>query len=104
MGYNFKDIEKKWQDKWYSEGTFYAKDNKSMPKWFGLIEFPFPSALLVTCRRRSYTASCRFRPGLNRSAHGSAHRRASLHGPLLLLSVFCGVAMEAEIGMAINGR
>ena len=26
MGYNFKDIEKKWQNKWYSEGTFYAKD------------------------------------------------------------------------------
>lgn len=30
MGYNFKDIEKKWQNKWYSEGTFYAKDDPSL--------------------------------------------------------------------------
>ena len=57
MGYNFKDIEKKWQDKWYSEGTFYAKDNKSMPKWFGLIEFPYPSAQgLHVGHPRPYTA------------------------------------------------
>ena len=28
MSYNFKEIEKKWQDKWYQEGTFNAKDEK----------------------------------------------------------------------------
>ena len=30
MDYNFKEIEKKWQDKWYSENTFAAKDRKSV--------------------------------------------------------------------------
>ena len=43
MAYNFKNIEKKWQDKWYTEGTFNAKDDYTMKKWFGLIEFPYPS-------------------------------------------------------------
>jgi len=44
MTYNFKQIEKKWQDKWDNEGTFNAKDDKAMKKWYGLIEFPYPSA------------------------------------------------------------
>ena len=43
MAYDFKNIEKKWQDKWYTEGTFNAKDDYTMKKWFGLIEFPYPS-------------------------------------------------------------
>ena len=34
MSYNFKEIEKKWQDKWYTEGTFNAKDDFTMKKWF----------------------------------------------------------------------
>ena len=29
MAYDFKSIEKKWQDKWYSEGTFFAKEDKN---------------------------------------------------------------------------
>ena len=57
MGYNFKDIEKKWQNKWYSEGTFYAKDDPSLKKWYGLVEFPYPSAQgLHVGHPRSYTA------------------------------------------------
>ena len=44
MTYNFKEVEKKWQDKWEKEGTFYAKnDYKNPKKWYGLIEFPYPS-------------------------------------------------------------
>ena len=57
MGYNFKNIEKKWQEKWYSEGTFNAKNDFSMKKWFGLIEFPYPSGQgLHVGHPRSYTA------------------------------------------------
>ena len=57
MAYNFKDIEKKWQEKWYSEGTFNAKDDFSMKKWYGLIEFPYPSGQgLHVGHPRSYTA------------------------------------------------
>ena len=41
--YDFKTIEKKWQDRWEKEGTFKAVDDFSLPKFYGLIEFPYPS-------------------------------------------------------------
>ena len=41
--YDFKFIEKKWQDRWEREGTFKAVDDFSLPKFYGLIEFPYPS-------------------------------------------------------------
>lgn len=57
MSYNFKDIEKKWQNKWYSEGTFNAKNDYTMKKWYGLIEFPYPSGQgLHVGHPRSFTA------------------------------------------------
>ncbi len=57
MEYNFKDIEKKWQDKWYSENTFAAKEDFTLPKFYGLVEFPYPSAHgLHVGHPRSYTA------------------------------------------------
>lgn len=55
--YNFKEIEKKWQNKWGKEGTFNAKDDYTMKKWYGLIEFPYPSGQgLHVGHPRSYTA------------------------------------------------
>ena len=57
MAYNFREIEKKWQEKWDKEGTFNAKDDYTMKKWYGLIEFPYPSGQgLHVGHPRSYTA------------------------------------------------
>ncbi|MBR5157731.1 MAG: leucine--tRNA ligase [Clostridia bacterium] len=57
MDYNFQKIEKKWQDKWYSEETFKTKDDKTLPKFYALVEFPYPSAHgLHVGHPRSYTA------------------------------------------------
>ena len=57
MAYNFKEVEKKWQLKWDEEGTFNASNNYKKKKWYGLIEFPYPSGQgLHVGHPRSYTA------------------------------------------------
>ena len=43
MEYNFARIEKKWQDRWFSEKTGAAVTGSEKPKFYGLIEFPYPS-------------------------------------------------------------
>ena len=55
--YNFKAIEKKWQDKWEETGAFHAETNSKKPKYYTMIEFPYPSgAGLHVGHPRSYTA------------------------------------------------
>ena len=44
MKYDFTAIEKKWQDKWLAEKPFAAETGSDKEKFFGLIEFPYPSA------------------------------------------------------------
>ena len=57
MAYDFKKVEKKWQLKWDEEGTFNASNNYKKKKWYGLIEFPYPSGQgLHVGHPRSYTA------------------------------------------------
>ena len=41
--YDHKKIEKKWQKAWEEKGIFHAKNNSKNPKFYGLIEFPYPS-------------------------------------------------------------
>ncbi|MGN1410024.1 MAG: class I tRNA ligase family protein, partial [Eubacteriales bacterium] len=43
MRYDFDKIEKKWQDRWEEAGIFKATDDYSKPKFYGLVEFPYPS-------------------------------------------------------------
>jgi len=55
--YIHSQIEKKWQDIWEQEHAFEAKDDYTMPKFYGLIEFPYPSgAGLHVGHPRSNTA------------------------------------------------
>ncbi len=43
MKYNFKKIEPKWQAAWKEADAFKAVDFDKRPKWYGLVEFPYPS-------------------------------------------------------------
>ena len=55
--YNFKEIEKKWQNKWEEADCFHAENGSSKPKFYAMIEFPYPSgAGLHVGHPRSYTA------------------------------------------------
>ncbi len=57
MKYQFAEIEKKWQDIWDKENTFAAKDDYTTPKFYALVEFPYPSGQgLHVGHPRSYTA------------------------------------------------
>ncbi|MBR6916969.1 MAG: leucine--tRNA ligase, partial [Clostridia bacterium] len=65
MKYDFKSVEAKWQKKWEESGCFNAEDSHEKPKFYGLVEFPYPSgagmhvghikaytSLEVVCRKR----------------------------------------------------
>ena len=43
MKYDFSAVEQKWQKKWEDAGVFHAQDNSDKPKFYGLVEFPYPS-------------------------------------------------------------
>ena len=43
MSYSFRHIEKRWQNYWEKKGFYHAKNFYKKPKWYSLIEFPYPS-------------------------------------------------------------
>ena len=43
MEYNFREIEKKWQQKWVEEKTYKVVEDKNKPKFYVLNMFPYPS-------------------------------------------------------------
>ena len=57
MKYDYTAIEKKWQKNWEDSKAFAAKNDFTLPKYYALVEFPYPSgAGLHVGHPRSYTA------------------------------------------------
>ena len=82
MKHNFKKIEPKWQKKWEEQQAFKAVDGSDKPKFYGLVEFPYPSgagmhvghikaysSIEVLSRKRRMLSDFRLRTMRSRQTH-----------------------------------
>ena len=75
--YDFASVEPKWQKYWEEHGSFRAKEDHTKPKFYALVEFPYPSGhgmhvghikaysgLEVVSRKRQVNTMTALLPGL----------------------------------------
>ena len=86
MKYDYKAVEAKWQKTWEDEKTFHVEIDHSKPKFYALVEFPYPSgAGLHVGHPRSYTAL----DVVSRKRRKNGFLQVGGHNVFLLVSIYC---------------
>lgn len=58
--YNHREVETKWQKVWDDEKAFKTSDDYSKPKYYALVEFPYPSGRGPACRTSETVYGARY--------------------------------------------
>jgi valyl-tRNA synthetase len=81
--YDFDAVERKWQERWEKDRTFFVTEDPSRPKFYNVTMYPYPSGELHMGHVRNYTyGDLLTRYHMMRGRHrnrrpsGDLHRRA----------------------------